>query len=244
MDDHLKRILDNTMGNLLAIFSHGYNPNETNWENTVWGTPVAPGRLIRAVVELIRRDADMLILSTSGVCLEGTDRREGEILRDFLFDHIGEIKRFNYLFPILDDFDEEEIAEIVKYRLVLIQTDALNTQGELKAVGDFLESLGRVEEIILISSPDHLRIPVATAIWEEDHPKLAANVTFCPCVSSYSGEPASSAVILEPPAVAKIPQIKKVFGAINDPKAMETLGEVLDNLKDPVTMGRIREALF
>jgi len=243
VNDLQKRFLSNGTTPVTAVFCHGYDPNEKNWEEVVWGTPERPGRLVRAVVELVS-GADLLVLSTSGVCLKGTSSREGEILKQFLFSNIAEIDNFRDHYGFPSNLTTESIREIVKERTILIETNATNTYGELVAVGDFLSSIRRgVRSVILVSSPDHLRIPTASAIWRISHPELARRIFFAPCESLYSGEDASTAVILEPPAVAKIPQIRNVFGSLNDPGAMETLGRVLDNLKDPATMERIRKAL-
>ena len=118
-----------------AVFLHGYNVNEKNWERVVWGVlPDKPGRIPVAIAVALEEGAEHLILFGSSIGKEkdGKWLSSGRWMTDLLCERFGELKQFTILQP-LRELSLEQIRERIEgiFQLIEEPERPANTLGEL-----------------------------------------------------------------------------------------------------------------
>ena len=142
-----------------AVLIHGYNINEKNWEQVVWGSaPNDPGRIPIAIATVMEEDADFLFLFNSsrrkkvdGVWVSGEEQ-----MIKLLLSRLEQLPRFA-LYG-LRNFSLKQIREKIKKTLRLEEAPQKlkNTWDELEQVRRICERWPSIKELYLISSSDHV----------------------------------------------------------------------------------------
>lgn len=211
----------------------GYNCNEPNWEETVWGSPPGrPGRLVRGAAELLARGAKLAIISGGAQCKDG--RNEAQWMKGLLYERLAELKRFT-VYPVLSGVGTQELRERLDWSLVL-EEKAKNTVENIANTGR-LFSDARVSEVVIVTSPDHISRGMrdALAAWGKDYPDLAASLYGAPSVTLYSARTPedaetarmSNVVVAEPPAMKKL-DLGRLLKLLGNEAAVEELNAVLE----------------
>jgi len=217
-----------------GLLIHSYNCNEPNWLHAVWGYPPDnPGRLVTAVKVILEEGIDVALICGSAGEKDG--KKECWWMRDQLYQHLEEIRLFA-VYPVFYQYTIREIREVLDRVLVVREKDtAANTAGEIEYAGKFFTE-AEVEKVMLVTSPDHISRALRDVLvnWQNNYPKLAANVFGVPSVTLYSERSAEDAeiakmanvVIAEPPVMKKF-NLARMFGILNNPGALAEIEAVL-----------------
>lgn len=209
-----------------------YNVEESNWEQTVWGTaPATPGRLVKAAAVMLEENPDTMIITGGAGKKDG--KSEAWWMRKRLYDGVGELKGFT-TFPIFQKFSGDEIRKKLDKILKLEET-AMNTAENLQKTGEVFRKAG-ILKVIIVTSPDHISRAIRDAIqfWDKDYPELARNVLGTASTTFYSmrtpGDEAiakmENVVIAEPPTMKKF-NLARLFGILGNPQAVEEVDAIL-----------------
>jgi hypothetical protein len=183
-----------------AVIVMGYNIEESNFENVVWGKPpLFPGRLVKGAAVFLEEKADIFFITGCGE----REKKEGvEIMRDMLFDRVDRLESFTK-FAVFQNHSYLSILKMLESAILLerrkpgerIQTTS-KTMQNLRLP---LLSTG-VEKIIIVSSPDHVSrcIRDAQIFWGET--KLIDHLSVTSSATMYSKGDAKmeNVVVIEP----------------------------------------------
>ena len=216
-----------------GLLIHSYNCNEPNWEHTVWGYfPDRPGRLVTATREILEGNIDIaLICGTAG----GKDGKiESWWMKDRLYRGLEELKDFT-IFPVFQQYNSQDLKEKLDRVLVIKKKDTgATTAGEAEYAGRFFTEAG-IEKVRQVTSPDHVSRAIRDAIiaWQENYPRLIANLSIATSVTLYSVRPGDeeiakmeNVIIAEPPVMKKF-NLARIFGVLNNPDALAEIDSTL-----------------
>lgn len=210
----------------------GYNTSEPNWDETIWGFPPdRPGRVVKAAAVILSENPGIAIISG------GLGQREGKSeawwARQRLYDGLADLKKFT-IYPVFQRFQPDEVKERLD-KVLKLEEKARNTAENIINTGPLLKEAG-VEEIIIVTSPDHISRGLRDALqyWGKDYPGFAANIYGTPSVTFYSEKTPEdratakmeNVVIAEPPAAKKI-NLGRIFGVMGSSQALSELDAVL-----------------
>ena len=131
-----------------GILANGYDVDQLNWLDVVWGKPPhLLGRLPRTAQLILRIKPEVIIFGS------GSSKKDGKIeaawMKDTLVDRFYGLKKFSV-------FQEIHLTEETREQIkgAILETESKNTGEEVKfAMEIFIQQ--DVQEVIIVSSPDH-----------------------------------------------------------------------------------------
>jgi hypothetical protein len=219
-----------------SVIVMGYNVNEPNYEEVVWGEPPhRPGRLVKGAAIFLEEDAEIFFLTGCG----GRDGREGvEITRDLLYERIKYLEEFTvcpifrmYHHSIILDRLEQAIRLEHRHPDKLIQTTLLTMRSiKLELV------ISETQKVTLVSSPDHISRCLRDALVCWEGTSLALNLSAVPSATLYSLRSEKDAdiakmenvLVLEPPLFSSSGKlIRKLLERRDDKELLKKIDAVL-----------------
>ncbi|RJR13361.1 hypothetical protein C4585_02270 [Candidatus Parcubacteria bacterium] len=227
--------MNESLGSPLAIFVHGLNLYDKDWERCVWGVPPkALGRVPKALHLLLTEysDAEAIVFG-SGATKRGEVFESEETLR-YLFENFNRLREF-------DEFRDLSVADLERlyHNLVEIeevQTTSVNTYTELEHAIPQLFKRG-IRRLVLVSEKTH--VSRCHVHGEEILEKLGLS---CEMDLIPRGSPAlpphvtaSNVVIFEPQGDDRdkvVPNLKRIFKIPAEGREAfnEGLGQLLTNV--------------
>ena len=169
-----------------AVVVLGYNVNESNFDEVVWGRPPdCPGRLVKGAAIFLEEDADIFFITGCG----GRDNKEGvEIMRDLLYSRAQFLEEFT-AFPIFQIYHHSIILDKLEQAMKLERRNSgewfQTTSRTMGNIGPHLIS-SQIKKVILVSSPDHISRCMRDALVYWKGTSLTLNLSASPSVTLYS----------------------------------------------------------
>lgn len=220
-----------------AILLHVYDcrlPWE-KWFYVMWGTPELPGRIPTAVAATLETDAEIFLVFWDKDCYVPfpDGRNEAELIRDTLFERIGELPGFSTL-PILGYFTPEEIERAMRQVFRLSDVEVVNTEDEVREALSILKA-ENVERVVFVSSFDHMSriVQLAGKHWGAE---LSTTIMFWPAralqTEGSMEEVMAEVVVFEPPTVRALGVVdpRRLFGLQNNKEAIAQVDKLFSGL--------------
>lgn len=210
-----------------AILLHTFDNRGPTWETAVWGSPMRPGRIPTAVAEALESNAELLMIFSENLSGKNT----GALIRDYLFEHIEELRAFAPTLPILCQVPLRVIERRLKKTFLLSDVQIKNTADEVWLAYPILLER-KIDHVVSVSNIDHMSriIQLVGALWtDQGHTDIA--VSFRPALSMYSpaGSTMKDVVVFEPPAVAGLGPVnpRRLFTVWNNPQTIPAVDSAL-----------------
>jgi hypothetical protein len=218
-----------------VVLLHGYNVNELNWEDVVWGRyPDQPGRIPTAIAVALEEKTNNLILFGSSV---GRDvgagfESSGKCMVELLEKRFEELKNFTVL-SVLRNFSRsraETLIELIEEGPVKVK----NTLDEMKEIKAICEYRG-YNKLVAVSSPDHISRIMRDGLSCFAGSPLALHFSVRASNTLYTmGDGITpierarvSNVVIAEPRSAVGPYFQRMFGINNNPEALLEIDSVL-----------------
>jgi hypothetical protein len=213
----------------------GFNPNEINWTDVVWGHhPNWPGRIPAAINAALEEKAESLILFGSSIGKKdgAVFKSGGKLMLELLEERFDELKKFT-VFPALKKFSFyqfEYLFELIEEGPVHVK----NTLDEMKAIKSICECRG-YNKLVAVSSPDHVSRIMRDGLSVLSGSPLALNFSVKPSATLYTKgdgktppERASvKNVVITEPRSAVGPYFQRMFGINDNPEALLEIDLIL-----------------
>lgn len=227
-----------------VILLHGYNANEQNWEQVVWGVPPdQPGRIPTAVSVALQENADLLLLwgSSLGKEINGEWFSSGRLMTDLLFARFDTLPHFNILSHLIstsfEDFEQFRVKFTQIYELIENPYRAPNTKGELEATRNLIkERKLEVRKLICISSPDHVSRIIRDALIVFEGSSFVNNISVQASSTLYTKDDGKTPperanldnVVIAEPRAPVVPIFQRILKTANNPDALTEIEEILN----------------
>lgn len=169
-----------------GILIPGLNPIKRNWQEVIWGIPPhKPGRIVKGI-SMCLKDPTIRIVLFFGM------------IKDWLLHQTQFIDQF----AVFQEFKnkDEEILKIVETKFRCIER-VKNTHENVEAMESVIREMD-LDEIIIISSPDHvfraMKLFIEYFETIEDLSYLTIRLSGCPSAVYYSGKEMKDLTIIEP----------------------------------------------
>jgi len=221
-----------------AVLLLGYNVEEKNWTETVWGTPPdRPGRIPMAVAVMLEEDADHLIIFGSSLGKEKNGKwlSSGRWMRDWLFARVDTLKQFTILEAFKQLSCNYTMSRIERtFELIEGPEKPSNTFEEIQAMSRIVQER-RIRKLICVSSADHISRIIRDVHRVFKGRPIVAHLEVRGSLSLYTendgktpSERASvdHVVVIEPRAAIG-PYAERMFRVNNNPEALAEIDTVL-----------------
>ena len=164
---------------VILVLCHSQNPAReiTSFEKVMWGKPPNhPGRLVMATFEIMKSPESLIVL-TGGT--EFRRKNEAQEMQKCLFKNLSNINKFRKFFKV-KSFDAEKMKAKLKESLIL-EKQAQTTFQNFQYSWELFKKKGiKVEELVVITSYDHLMKAVISAFEWRDKENLNIRINFVP----------------------------------------------------------------